>query len=643
MRHALSNQGALLPSFVLLAIAVFAAVAQGKDLNWDQLNYHFYISYAFLTNRLPLDFMAASVQSYLNPLAHLPFYFLASSHMSSAMSTALLGALHGMNFILVYAICRTLIQPGSHRSIIALVFTGISISHPVVVAELGTSFAELVASLPVLAGIWILMKLDGLEQRKRLHHVAAAFFLLGAGGALKLPYALFGVACFPALLVHSRQVKVVLVSLAIAGAAAALGFGVFAGFPLLAVWKKLGNPFFPFFNNIFVSPYYPAVKLVNDRFLQSSVHDMLTLPWRMLVPTKFVTTERMVIDPRYLVIASLALALPLMRHRARLLWKFRRVQQNAAPAAAEAPARPLRGSGLVVFTVFAVSYPLWCVTSGNGRYALPLHLLSGAVLLALLGSMQLDRKTLLRTGTIMLVLVSLILAETFPLAVWTRSTHTARWYDVLIPDAAKVEDALYLSAGFSDRTSNSFLIPQFPATAKFGNVNGYGNLASGLWSGKGIDALIANQGTKPIFILAEGWPGDPTVNVKAHAAWVNRLNLNLQGFGLAVGDLSACHELFDRNKNAATPFASVCPLVKTLRSEARLTKVRSDAALDRVEAANPTLFYPRGELSYFRAQNDYCRFYASTEYYLCERQGALVAFRTDPSAFFTLGKLTLND
>ena len=39
----------------------------GRDLNWDQLNYHFYAAYHFLDGRLERDFMGASIQGYLNP------------------------------------------------------------------------------------------------------------------------------------------------------------------------------------------------------------------------------------------------------------------------------------------------------------------------------------------------------------------------------------------------------------------------------------------------------------------------------------------------------------------------------------------------------------------------------------------------
>ncbi len=229
----------LLRPLALLLLSALASVWLGKDLNWDQLNYHAYVVHAMLTGRQELDFMAASVQSYLNPLAHVPFYLLASSSLSSAAASALLGAFHGLNFVLVYAICKTILPPGGQRNNLALLFTAISALHPVVAGELGSSLAELVASLPVLGGVLLLLALMGQEEasyrRVRNRQLAGAFILLGAGAALKLPFALFGVACLPALLVRERSARPLLAALLVAGSSLALGCLIAGGFQFLAM------------------------------------------------------------------------------------------------------------------------------------------------------------------------------------------------------------------------------------------------------------------------------------------------------------------------------------------------------------------------------------------------------------------------
>lgn len=49
--------------------------------------------------------------------------------------------------------------------------------------------------------------------------------------------------------------------------------------------------------------------------------------------------------------------------------------------------------------------------------------------------------------------------------------------------------------------------------------------------------------------------------------------------------------------------------------------------------------YPRGDLSCFHSPQEYCRPYSATEFYLCESNGSMVAYRIDPPVRFKLGKL----
>src|SRR3954462_13813396 len=92
-----------LPAVVCAAWSVYA----GKDVNWDLLNYHYYLGYELLGGRLAQDFFAAGAQSYLNPLAYVPFYLLASSWHSVAASV-MLSLLHGLSLTLLYLLARRL-------------------------------------------------------------------------------------------------------------------------------------------------------------------------------------------------------------------------------------------------------------------------------------------------------------------------------------------------------------------------------------------------------------------------------------------------------------------------------------------------------------------------------------------------------
>jgi len=48
----------------------------GQDRNFDLANYHLYNGFSFLNNKLSIDIAAAGVQTYLNPLLDVFFYYL---------------------------------------------------------------------------------------------------------------------------------------------------------------------------------------------------------------------------------------------------------------------------------------------------------------------------------------------------------------------------------------------------------------------------------------------------------------------------------------------------------------------------------------------------------------------------------------
>src|SRR5438105_2208625 len=50
----------------------------GQDANWDLKNYHLYNAYALLAGRWGIDFIPASLQTFFNPLADIPYYILAT-------------------------------------------------------------------------------------------------------------------------------------------------------------------------------------------------------------------------------------------------------------------------------------------------------------------------------------------------------------------------------------------------------------------------------------------------------------------------------------------------------------------------------------------------------------------------------------
>lgn len=591
----------------------FIGADSGRDLNWDQLNYHFYIAYAFLGDRLAVDFNAASIQSYINPLPQLPFYWLARSGLDSWLAAFFLAALQGVSLSLLYLAARLATYRMHGYSVVAaLSVVSMALAHPVVIAELGSSFAEIVANVPFVAALCALYagfhRPDG---GARAAWWMLAFALAGMAVALKLVYIVFavGLLMVPLLLSSGWRNRAIRVSAA--GAALLGGWYVAGGFWHLRLLESFGNPFFPFFNNIFHSPNYSPIALANDRFSHRGILEIMALPWRMLSLDKFVTTERVVFDPRYAIAVCLAVfALSLRIYRGQRA--FNRVTLSGA-------------------CVVAVWFVGWAISSGNGRYALPMHFAIGLVVAHLCMVASADRFTA-TASVVGVAIICLISARAFgEQAHWTRAKHADRWLQVNIPESAKVPGALYVSAGYFDRSSSSFLAPWLPQSARFANINGYSNPMPDRPDGRRIAQMIEHHAGE-IRLIAEGFPEQFAGKPAALRIWASGINSNLMPYGLRLDDIATCEVVKVNNGSSGDRLkgmASICSLAKVPPLDTRAEKKKIDARFDAIEASLSQKLFPAGTESYFRGDG-YCRFYTPLEYYMCESAGRIRVFRIDP-------------
>ena len=136
--------------------------AAGRDLNFDQLHYHFYSAYQYLDNRLERDFMGASIQGYLNPLGHVPFYLMVRANWGSLLIGSVLAFVHSICLWLVYGISRELI-PAETPSRTWMIAASVALAFlaPLYLIEVGSTFIDVSTGIPVLAGILLLMSLRG--------------------------------------------------------------------------------------------------------------------------------------------------------------------------------------------------------------------------------------------------------------------------------------------------------------------------------------------------------------------------------------------------------------------------------------------------------------------------------------------------
>jgi hypothetical protein len=249
---------------LLLALSLAAAGTLswwlGQDINWDLKNYHLYNPYALLEGRLTIDFVPASLQSFFNPLADIPYYILATKLLLRL--PRVLAALQGLYFgVLVYFVCRLNWHAFAGRNGLpattATIASLIGASAAGVVSEIGTTFNDIQGALFILWGVYLLMprrEEDAIDARRALWAGVAFGIAIG----VKLTSGYYVVAAIFAVLVSSplaMSMRSAMLVCASTGACALLLCGPWA----LWVYHQTGSPVFPLFNEIFQSDWYPPV------------------------------------------------------------------------------------------------------------------------------------------------------------------------------------------------------------------------------------------------------------------------------------------------------------------------------------------------------------------------------------------------
>ena len=201
-----------------------------------------------------------------------------------------MGAVHGLNAVLVVALANHVIRPagrweriGLRVAAAVLGVTGIGF-----VSLLGVTTNDLLGSILVLAGL-----LAVLQLAERVDVGWRAFILPGAiaGAALGLKFtaALFvpGFAVLAAWVAVKRSNPAGVFAY---GAGAAAAFLAVAGYHLATLWVDFGNPLFPWLNNVFRSPYFDQDAMRDSRFVPHGVQ-LVTFPFEWMKTNSYLVTE----------------------------------------------------------------------------------------------------------------------------------------------------------------------------------------------------------------------------------------------------------------------------------------------------------------------------------------------------------------
>ncbi|MTJ83506.1 MAG: hypothetical protein F8N37_21175 [Telmatospirillum sp.] len=426
------------------------ALALGMDADWDLRNYHYYNAWAFLTDRYRSDIAVAQIPTFYNPFLDIPYFLLAQAMPARALAF-LLGALHGLNVILLALLGERLIpiRDTGRRRLLAAAAAVAGACGAMALSEVGTVFYDNLLSLGFLATLLLTIRAwDRLAVSGRGAAVAAAFLTglpVGLAFGLKLTTVTFCAGHCVALLLclPAAPSRRFLVAFS-AGIGVLAGLAAGGGYWMGHLWSLYGNPLFPMFNQVFQSPWGLPDAYRDTQFLDGGLFRRLVYPIIFSIDSRE-AGEVLFRDYRillaFLLVPASGIAILARRRR-------------AVTGTGTAP-----GTGYTL-TAVAIAYGVWLQMFALYRYITAIEMLAPLLVVLSLG--------LLWPGTTKwrptaLALLAAMILTTRP-GDWIRVPFTGRAVEVAVPAIADPDHTIVLLAGHEPL---SFLLPSFPDGMRF--------------------------------------------------------------------------------------------------------------------------------------------------------------------------------
>lgn len=350
-------------SAFLIAGGILSAILK-YELLYDYIQYHYYNGFAFLTDRLTTDIAVSALPNYYNPLLDGAFFLLNQAFKENIplyyFITGLpFGALMFVFFKLTLLFFNPTTIEGKFCSFICLL---IALTGYDVWFQIGTSTHEIPVSVFILTALYLLLKFP---EKTLIYFIAG--FCLGAAAGLKLTVAIYCLSTGVTLILLYKSLarpKTFIATLAIGGLT---GFLTTNGFWSLTLWELFENPFFPFWNKVFKSPYYPDHNYVDMLHLYGiEWYERLLLPFYLILHSY---------DNKIAVYADLSDIRFASFFIIGFIWTILRLSGKTPKLS-----RRWRFFSLWLFT----SYIIWNIASANLRFTIPIET-GGAIILVSVG------------------------------------------------------------------------------------------------------------------------------------------------------------------------------------------------------------------------------------------------------------------
>ena len=249
---------------LLICVGMIIGMLFKNEVLWDFAHYHYYNAFAFFNDRAGLDVVPASVNTFYNPIIEVPLYlYIKYFNDYPNVLYALQGIWCGLFLFTLYKICQ-LFFVGTNKYIFTFLALVVSLTGQATFGQIGTSANEIPVAFFILWGLYILLKMIKWPETQKVKKFFVAGLIMGLGLGLKQTVVIYCVASGLTLMICFKYIMKPIKSILFFALGGLTGYLIINGYFMYKYWILYGNPFFPFMNGFFHSPYFFDFNYKND-------------------------------------------------------------------------------------------------------------------------------------------------------------------------------------------------------------------------------------------------------------------------------------------------------------------------------------------------------------------------------------------
>ena len=269
---------------VLWLFSGILSILLGQDISFDLRNYHIYQPYSLLNGRFGLDIIPAGIHTYFNPILDIPYYLSFVLLQDFPRIHAFLqGIWYGGVLFVAWKIISLFFQgKSSDEKLIRWIVFLMAVSGVALISQIGRGHNEVPLAFLNLCAAYLLLKKEPMDSSAPKYWAGAAF-LTGICAGLKYTSAPVAVGAGLAGLYLWKKGNSSWKSFWGCTLAGFGGFALSNGYFMWRLFHYFNNPFFPFFNGIFKSPFFLQENLPNNAFATpDNIKDWFILPFQRI-------------------------------------------------------------------------------------------------------------------------------------------------------------------------------------------------------------------------------------------------------------------------------------------------------------------------------------------------------------------------